>query len=52
MTLRHLKIFVEVCEKVGVTRAAESLHVVQPVVSTAKSELEKSDDNNEGGEEK
>lgn len=41
MTLRHLKIFVEVCEKGGVTRAAESLHVVQPVVSTAISELEK-----------
>ena len=40
MTLRHLKIFVEVCEKGGVTRAAESLHVVQPVVSTAISELE------------
>ena len=41
MTLRHLKIFVEVCEKGGVTRAAESLHIVQPVVSTAVSELEK-----------
>lgn len=41
MTLRHLKIFVEVCEKGGVTRAAESLHIVQPAVSTAISELEK-----------
>lgn len=41
MTLRHLKIFVEVCEKGGVTRASESLHIVQPAVSTAISELEK-----------
>lgn len=40
MTLRHLRIFVEVCDRGGVTRAAEALHVSQPVVSTALSELE------------
>lgn len=41
MTLRHLRIFVAVCEHGGVTRAAESLHMVQPAVSTTISELEK-----------
>ena len=41
MTIRHLKMFAAVCEYGGVTRAAEALHVAQPVVSTAVSELEK-----------
>lgn len=41
MTLRHLKVFVAVCEHGGITRAAEALHMVQPAVSTTVSELEK-----------
>lgn len=41
MTIRHLKIFVAVCERGGVTKAAAALHMVQPAVSTTISELEK-----------
>ncbi len=41
MTLRHLKIFVEVCNRGGVTSASEALHITQPAVSHAISELEK-----------
>lgn len=41
MTLRHLKVFVAVCENGGITRAAEALHMVQPAVSTTVSELER-----------
>lgn len=41
MTLRHLKIFVAVCECGGITKAAEALHFAQPAVSTTISELEK-----------
>ena len=41
MTLRHLKVFVAVCENGGITRAADALHMVQPAVSTTISELEK-----------
>ena len=41
MTLRHLKVFVAVCENGGITRAAEALHMVQPAVSTTIAELEK-----------
>lgn len=41
MTLKHLKVFVAVCEQGGVTRAAEALHMVQPAVSTTISELER-----------
>lgn len=41
MTLRHLKVFVAVCEHGGVTKAANALHMVQPAVSTTISELEK-----------
>ena len=40
MTLRHLKIFVTVCECDSVTRAAEKLYIAQPSVSLAISELE------------
>lgn len=40
MTLRHLKIFVTVCECEGVTAAAEKLYIAQPSVSLAISELE------------
>ena len=41
MTVRHLKIFVAVCEYGGVTRAAEALYIAQPSVSYTISELEK-----------
>lgn len=41
MTLRHLKIFVAVCECGGITKAAEALYMAQPAVSTTIAELEK-----------
>ena len=41
MTIRHLKVFICVCECGGITKAAESLHMAQPSVSTTISELEK-----------
>ena len=41
MTLRHLKVFVAVCENGSVTKAADALHMVQPAVSTTIAELEK-----------
>ena len=41
MTLRHLKVFVAICEHGGVTKAAEALHIAQPAVSTTLAELEK-----------
>lgn len=40
MTLRHMKVFVAVCENKGITHAAEKLHMTQPEVSTAIKELE------------
>ena len=40
MTLRHLKIYVAVCKSMGITSAAEELHMAQPSVSLAVSELE------------
>lgn len=40
MTIRHMRIFAAVCEYKGATNAAKALHVVQPVVSNAISELE------------
>ncbi|HHV97561.1 MAG TPA: LysR family transcriptional regulator [Clostridiaceae bacterium] len=40
MTLRHLKIFVTVCETGSTTKAAEKLHIAQPSISLAISELE------------
>lgn len=40
MTIRHIKIFCEVCRLGGITRAAESLCVAQPSVSQAIAELE------------
>lgn len=40
MTLRHLKIFVNVCEAKTVTKAAEILHLAQPSISLAIRELE------------
>ena len=41
MTLRHLRMFVTVCETGSVTRASELLYIAQPTVSHAISELEK-----------
>lgn len=40
MTLRHLRIFVKVCETGSVTLAGEELFIAQPSVSLAISELE------------
>ncbi|NLM13586.1 MAG: LysR family transcriptional regulator [Epulopiscium sp.] len=40
MTLRHLKIFVAVCETGSTTAAGEKLHIAQPSISLAISELE------------
>lgn len=41
MTLRHIKIFVTVCECESITMAAQKLYLAQPAVSLAISELEK-----------
>lgn len=42
MTIRHLKIFVSVCEhNNSVTKAAESLYIAQPTVSQTIAELER-----------
>lgn len=40
MTLKHLKIFSEVCRSESITKAAASLNMAQPAVSTAIRELE------------
>lgn len=40
MTIRHLKIFVAVCQTNSVTKAAEKLFISQPAVSLAIKELE------------
>lgn len=40
MTIRHLKIFIEVYKEMSVTKAAEKLHMVQPSVSLVIRELE------------
>lgn len=40
MTLRHLRIFIAVCDEHGMTRAAEKLHITQPSVTQAVRELE------------
>lgn len=40
MTLRHMKIFVEVCSEESITKAAENLKMTQPTVSIAIKELE------------
>jgi LysR family transcriptional regulator, transcriptional activator of the cysJI operon len=41
MDLRHLRIFLSVCEAGTMTRAAENLYMTQPSVSQAIAELEK-----------
>ncbi len=40
MTLRHLSIFIKVCQEGGVTAAAKKMHITQPSVSQALQELE------------
>lgn len=40
MTIRHLRIFLEVCRTGSATRAAETLHMTQPAVSRALREME------------
>ena len=40
MTLRHLRIFICVCEEGGMTKAAAHLHMTQPSVSQVVQELE------------
>lgn len=40
MTLRHLKIFVTVCDTLNMTASAELLYMTQPAVSQAIAELE------------
>ena len=40
MTLRHLKIFVTVCETGSMTAAASQLFIAQPSISLAISEME------------
>lgn len=40
MTLRHMRIFVAVCETQSVTKAAEKLYISQPSVSQAIIDLE------------
>ncbi len=40
MTLRHLAIFIQVCEENGITAAAKKLHMTQPSVSQVIQELE------------
>ncbi|MGI6238787.1 MAG: LysR family transcriptional regulator [Christensenellales bacterium] len=41
MTIRHLRIFVAVCEEGSITKAGHKLFMAQPTVSFAVSELEK-----------
>ena len=41
MTLKHLKIFVAVCEHGSTTKAAQALFIVQPTISHSINELEK-----------
>ena len=41
MTIRHLRVFVAVCECGGVTKAAQALHTAQPSISYAIAEMEK-----------
>ena len=40
MTLRHLKIFLAICDTGSTTGASEQLHIAQPTVSIALRELE------------
>ncbi|NLL19345.1 MAG: LysR family transcriptional regulator, partial [Clostridia bacterium] len=41
MNLRHLSIFISVCNEGSMTKAAEKLYMTQPSVSQAIAELER-----------
>ena len=41
MTLRHLRIYVTVCETGSMTAAAKKLYIAQPSISLAVSEMER-----------
>ena len=41
MTLRHLTIFIKVADLGGMNKAAKALHISQPSISQAVSELER-----------
>ena len=41
MTIRHLKVFISVCETGSMTRTAKHLHIAQPAVSYTIAELER-----------
>ena len=41
MTVRHMRIFLEVYREMNVTRAAEKLHMTQPAVTRAVQEIER-----------
>lgn len=41
MTIRHLRVFISVCEQGNMTKAAKALHVAQPAVSYTVAEIEK-----------
>ena len=41
MTLRHLQIFITVADMGGMSKAARALHISQPSISQAVSELER-----------
>lgn len=40
MTLRHIKIFVVVCQEKSITQASKKLYISQPAISTAIKEME------------
>ena len=40
MTLRHLNVFICVCDEGNMTAAAQKLHIAQPSISQAIAELE------------
>ena len=40
VTIRHIRIFLEVCRTMNVTRAAENLYMTQPAVSRSIHEIE------------
>ena len=41
MTIRHLKVFVEVCENSSITKTAEIMHIAQPAISQTIADIEK-----------
>ena len=41
MTIRHLKVFVEVCENSSITKTAEIMHIAKPAISQTIADIEK-----------